>query len=277
MDESYTNQILAGTNMMSETNNLNQINEDDDSQSKIHQTDMTGRKTDPLRGTNSNFSEMNKTGLKFKDDATGDSVDSKNATFHQSKKEEEEPGKNQPERVGELSTIKSESRDYSSKASGVKFDNSFSGDSKDYLKSIQKLPDTKDSGQFEPVDIHSKENKPIMNVISENDGERVATAEFFKSENQEEKNNKINSINSNKSLNNNKVSNSKIKIQESHQSQNHNLLSPTTKKSSINSDLKSPDQSSIKKVSNTSTIQKSIHEQKDTKYKEKSKSPENNN
>lgn len=43
---------------------------------------MTGKKTDPMRGTNSNFTEMNKTGLRFKDDTTGDSVDSKNATFH---------------------------------------------------------------------------------------------------------------------------------------------------------------------------------------------------
>lgn len=106
---------------------------------------MTARKTDPMRGTVTSF--------------VNESNDSKNATFNQNKKDEADSSNlNQPERVGELSTIKSESRDQSSKASNVKFE-SESIMSKEYLN---KVDDVKDI---------SKDNIHRLNVISEHDAE----------------------------------------------------------------------------------------------------------
>lgn len=84
INDSYTNQILSSTMFMSDAkdnmNGLDKINESDDSYSRIQYTDMTARKTDPMRGTVT--SEMNKTGNKFTNEISAESNDSKNATFH---------------------------------------------------------------------------------------------------------------------------------------------------------------------------------------------------
>lgn len=139
------------------------------------------------------------------------------------------------------------------------------------------MPDNKDTIVNEPMEKDAKENKPVMNVISENDGERLATTEYLRSENHIEKDQKLTSINSIKSVNNSE--NLRINLNNNVQQVKKNeLLSPSIKKSTKNSgeiknEISSPTQSSIKKVSNNSTIYKN-QELKESKLNEKSISPE---